>query len=98
MNAQQSLYIGVAVTAISLVSPTSNISENNYYPMMNTPIELTTDQFSTNLKLDLIQDLNKSANIKAETITSFVKAIAQNSVDMDPEIIGIVNENIWELI
>jgi hypothetical protein len=88
----------VAATAVFALSGAiyeqDNIVPERYYE----PSDEVKSSYSNVLNLNNINQLNLNAINQIETFNSFIKNINENTKDLDPEIVDIVNDNIFNLI
>lgn len=58
----------------------------------------TIGSYSNVLNFENVNKINLSKVNKLETLNTFIKTLSENSKNLDPEIVNIVNDNIFDLI
>ncbi len=88
----------IAATAVFALSGAIYEQENmlpkHYY---NLP-DNATGSYSNVLNFENINKINLNTPNQIETLNNFIKSLSVNSKDLDPEIVNIVNDNIFDLI
>jgi hypothetical protein len=88
----------VAATAVFALSGViyeqDNIVPERYYELSDENIS----SYSNVLNLDNINKLNLNTMNQIQTLNNFIKNLNENSKDLNPEIVDIVNDNIFNLI
>ena len=89
--------VTAATAAVALSSALYNVDSfvpNSYYQL---PEDFDIP-YSARLHLQDINKLDLELIDKAETLYGFVKKLSTNTVDLDPKIVDLVNDNFWDLI